>query len=312
MASLLQLYLLSRDRPEYLRETLRSALNQAGDDIEVIVSDNSERNDVARMLAEEFPEVRCIRRTPPLGAFDHFRTIIDEASAELVVMFHDDDVLLDGYVEVLRGALEADPALAAVCCNAAILRGSQITDELFAPAAGDVRLCGAADLLHHYFALSIKGPAPFPGYMYRRSAIQGLCLDPRHGGKYSDVSFLLKVLQRGPILWLQKPLMRYRFHGNNDSATEAVGQRLRLLRYVYTTTSVTRRSPLIRQYRYRYWMSWWRGASAAGARQPWRRRVVRRFLVACTAGYALTRATLWQRSLAKLGRLARQLLPRAA
>jgi glycosyltransferase involved in cell wall biosynthesis len=308
----LQIFLLSRDRPGYLRETLRSALAQRGEQIEIIVSNNSERDDVAHMLAEEFPQVRCIRRTPPLGAFDHFRTIIDEASAELVVMFHDDDVLLDGYVETLRGALQADSALAAACCNAAILRDSQITDELFAPAAGDVRLCVAEDLLHHYFSLSIKGPAPFPGYMYRRSAIQGLFLDPRHGGKYSDVSFLLKVLRRGPILWLEKPLMRYRFHGHNDSATEAVGQRLRLLRYVYTTTSVTRRSPLIKQYRYRYWMSWWRGASASSARQPWRRRVVRRFLVACTAGYALTRATLWRRSLAKLGRMARQLLPHAA
>jgi glycosyltransferase involved in cell wall biosynthesis len=312
MASPLQLYLLSRDRPGYLRETLQSALNQTGENIEIIVSDNSERDDVAHMLAAEFPQVRCIRRTPPLGAFDHFRTIIDEASAELVVMFHDDDVLLPGYVEALRGALDAEPTLAAVCCNAAILRGAEITDELFAPADGDVRLRCPEDLLHHYFSLSIKGPAPFPGYMYRRSAIEGLCLDPRHGGKYSDVSFLLKVLRRGPILWLEKPLMRYRFHGHNDSATEVVGQRLRLLRYVYTTTSVTRRSPLIRQYRYRYWMSWWRGASASGARQPWRRRVVMRFLVSCTAGYVLTRATLWQRSLAKLGRMVRQLLPHTA
>jgi len=312
MASHLQLYLLSRDRPAYLREALQSALNQAGENIEVIVSDNSERDDVARMLTAEFPQVRCIRRTPPLGAFDHFRTIIDEASAELVVMFHDDDVLLNGYVETLRGAMEADPALAAVCCNAAILRGAEVTDELFAPSAGDVRLRGPEDLLRHYFSLSTKGPAPFPGYMYRRSAIQGLCLDPRHGGKYSDVSFLLKVLRNGPILWLEKPQMRYRLHGNNDSATEAVGQRLRLLRYVYTTTPVTRRSPLIKQYRYRYWMSWWRGASAASACQPWRRRVVGSFLVASTIGYALTRATLWQRSLAKLGRMARQLLPRTA
>lgn len=310
-AASLQIFLLSRDRPDYLREALCSALAQAGERIEVIVSDNSERDDVARMLDQEFPEVRCIRRTPPLGAFDHFRTIIAEASADLLVMFHDDDVLLDGYAEALRGRLTADPALAAVCCNAAILRGAKVTNELFAPAAGgDARLRGAEDLLRHYFSLSSKGPAPFPGYMYRRSAIHGLFLDPRHGGKYSDVSFLLKVLQRGPILWLQAPLMRYRIHDHNDSATEAVGQRLRLLRYVYTTTSVTRRSPLITQYRYRYWMSWWRGAAGAG--QPWRRQVVRRFLLARTVGYAMTRATLWQRSLAKLGRLTRQVLRRAA
>jgi hypothetical protein len=148
--------------------------------------------------------------------------------------------------------------------------------------------------------------------MYRRSAINGLCLDPRQGGKYSDVSFLLKVLQRGAILWLDATLMRYRIHGFNDSATEAIGQRLRLLRYVYTCTSIDRHSPLITQYRYRYWMSWWRGAAASGARPSWRRRVVRHFLVGQSATYALTRAAMWQRLFAKLGQLTLKSLRRTA
>lgn len=302
-AANLQIFLLSRDRPDYLREALRSALSQAGECIEVIVSDNSEREDVARMLAAEFPEVPCIRRYPPLGAFDHFRAVIDGATADLVVMFHDDDVLMDGYAQTLRRRLEADPSLVAVCCNAAILRGARITPELFAPGR-DTILRAPEDLLSAYFSLSLKGPAPFPGYMYRRDTIQGLCLDPRHGGKYSDVSFLLKVLRRGAVLWLGEPWMRYRLHGQNDSGTEAVGQRLRLLRYVYGSTAVARRSPLVAQYRYRYWTSWWRGAGAAD--QPWRRRVVRRFLIGRTIAYALTQAALWQRFFAKLGRLFRE------
>ena len=306
----LQIILLSRDRPDYLREALRSALSQAGDRIEVIVSDNSERGDVSRMLAAEFPQVRCIRREPPLGAFDHFRAVIEDATAEFLVMFHDDDVLLDGYAQALRARLESDPSLAAVCCNAAILRGSQATEELFAPGGADLRLRAPEDLLRAYFSLSLKGPAPFPGYMYRRSALQGLFLDPRHGGKYSDVSFLLKVLQHGGLLWLSVPLMRYRLHGKNDSGTEAVGQRLRLLRYVYGSTDIDPRSPLITQYRYRYWMSWWLSSTATAPAHPWRRRVVRRFLVTRTAAYALTRAALWKRPLSKLGRVVRQRLHR--
>ncbi len=257
------------------------------------------------MLVAEFPQVRCIRRTPPLSFFDHFRSILEEASADLLVMFHDDDILLGNYVEVLRNRLDAEPALSAICCNAAIIRGTENTDELFAPSGrGDLRLCVPEELLQEYFSLSLKGPLPFPGYMYRRTAVQGLFLDPRHGGKYSDVSLLLNVLRRGPILWLDTTLMRYRIHGHNDSATESVGQRLRLLRYVYGLTSVDRQSPLITQYRYRYWMSWWCGMYADSTRQqPWRRRVVRRFLVARTAVYLITRAELWQRLFNKLGQL---------
>lgn len=312
MSSSLQIFLLSRDRPDYLREALQSALAQSGERIEVIVSDNSEREEVARMLAAEFPGVRCIRRSPPLGAFDHFQAVINAATADLVVMFHDDDVLLDGYADALRGRLDADSSLTAACCNATILRGTRVTTECFAPAGrNDLHLREPEDLLSEYFSLSPKGPAPFPGYMYRRTMIQGLGLDPRHGGKYSDVSFLLKVLRRGPMLWLKAPLIRYRIHGHNDSATEAVGQRLRLLRYVYASTAVDRRSPLVAQYRYRYWTDWWRGASAS-QQQPWRRHVVRRFLIASTISYALTRTTLWRRSFAELDRLVQHALHRTA
>jgi glycosyltransferase involved in cell wall biosynthesis len=313
VSSSLQIVILSRDRPDFLREAVRSVLSQLGEHIEVVVSDNSEREVVARMLAHEFPTVRCIRRIPTMGAFDHFRAIIDGATADLLVMFHDDDVLLEGYVHTLRGHLDADPSLAAACCDASILRGWHATCERFAPGGrGDLQLRRPEDLLREYFSLSPKGPAPFPGYMYRRAAIQGLCLDPRHGGKYSDVSFLLKVLSRGPILWLDEVLMQYRIHVNNDSATEAVGQRLRLLRYVHANTAINHHSPLVEQYRYRYWIGWWRDSAANAVAQPWRKRVVWCFLVSRTVRYALTRPNLWQRLLSKLGRKVQQLLHRPA
>jgi len=306
VSSSLQIILLSRDRPNYLREALQSVLSQSGERIEVIVSDNSDSEDVSRMLATEFPTVRCIRRKPTLSAFEHFRAVIDTATADLLVMFHDDDVMTGGYVHTLRSHLDADPTLAAVCCDATILKGGQPTKERFGLSGrGDIHLHVPEDLLREYFSLSLNGPAPFPGYMYRRAAIHGLCLDPLQGGKYSDVSFLLKVLSRGPMLWLDDPRMQYRIHASNDSATEAVGQRLRLLRYIYASTSMHRRARLVVQYRYRYWASWWR--STSGTQQPWRRRVVRRFLIASTVKYALTRTTLWRRLFTKLGGLLRQI-----
>jgi glycosyltransferase involved in cell wall biosynthesis len=305
----LQIFVLSRDRVDYLRQTLDSVLQQSGDGIEVVISDNSERDDVSRMLEREFPDVRRIRRWPALGAFDHFRAVIEEASADLVVLFHDDDLLLPGYAQTLRGHFEQHPSLSAVCCNAAIRRGDAATTELFAPVRGPfVELSTPEALLATYFSLSLKGPAPFPGYMYRRAHLQGLFLDPRHGGKYSDVSFLLKLLARGPIRWLGEPLMQYRIHDHNDSATEAVGQRLRLLRYVYETTRVRPHSRLVSQYRYRYWTSWLRSHSSQSRATPWRRGIVSRFVLSRSVLYALTAPAIWSRAVGKLSRIARQRL----
>ncbi len=295
----LQIYILSRDRPLYLREALRSVIFQTENDSEIIVSDNSESDVVSLMLKEQFPQIRCIRRRPTLNQFEHFRAIIDEASADLLVMFHDDDILSSEYVSVLRKHLDRDPSLVAVCCDAFILRGNKVTKERFLPPGRrDRQIKDPEDLLREYFSLSSKGPAPFPGYMYRRRAIKGLSLDPQEGGKYSDVSFILKILERGSILWVAKPLMRYRIHGQNDSSTENVGHRLQLLRYIYRSGVISRYSPLVAQYRYRYLGNWWQMGS--DGTQVWRRRVIRRYLIHRTLIYALTRATLWLRLLNKL------------
>lgn len=295
-SSTLQIYLLARDRPAFLREALVSVLNQIARNVEVIVSDNSVQDDVFLMLAADFPNVKYVRRYPPLCASEHFRTVLEEATAELLVMFHDDDVLLPGYIKTLRWVMDNDPTLVAVCPNAFIMRGSKATDEYFAPPGrGDLKLNRPEDMLREYFSLLQKGAMPFPGYMYRRSMIHGLHLEPEEGGKYADVSFLVKAILRGPIHWLSVPLMLYRMHLNNDSATEAVGQRLALLRFVYASTAITPRSRLVAQYRYRYWLSWWlaRARSRNLEWQSWRQSVVRRFLLIHTVKYALTDRALW-------------------
>ena len=306
MPKTLQIYILSRNRPQYLRESLSSVLNQSNKNIEVIVSDNSDNNEVEEMLNKEFTNVRYIRRFPALDPFTHFSTVLNEACTEYLVMFHDDDVLQYEYADTLLSCLEADSTIAAISCNATILRNNQASWEYFAPnGRGNLRLVTPEDLLNQYFSLSHKGPTPFPGYMYRRALLKGLYLNPNEGGKYSDVSFILKIVSRGPIVWLDKPLMQYRIHEHNDSKQESVGDRLSLLRYVRTSLRLSSENALIEQYRYRYLMNWWREKDQS--HQPWRRNLVSRFLITRTFKYNLTRTALWLRLFNKIAQLLKRL-----
>jgi hypothetical protein len=295
----LQVLLLSRDRPY----CLHSALSKSGNRIEVIVSDDSERADVACMLAGEFPQVRCIYRASPLGAVGHFRAVIGDATSKLLVVFHDDGVLLDGYAKVLHAGLEYAPSLAAECSNALIPCGSLVTQELLVRGGVDLRLRAPGDLLRVHFSLSPQGPTHFSGYKHHRIAPQCLRLNPRHGGKCSDVTFLQKVLSDGVLLWLAAPLIGYRLHGQNNSSAKAAGPPLHLLRKVYGSIDMDRRSPPITRYSYRCWMSWWRSSATNSPFTPWHRKVVRRILLIRTAAYALTRATPLERPQSKLSRM---------
>jgi hypothetical protein len=224
--------------------------------------------------------------------------VIEESRAEHVVLFHDDDVLDRGYVRTMRAALDAHPDVVAVGCNAKVLRDTTPTDSLFMTLlAHDVVVNSAEELLDFYLRFNKHRAAPFPGYMYRRTAIEGLYLNARDGGKHADVTFLMNILGRGHFLWLAKPLMQYRMHGTNDSAVEHVGQRLRLLRYIYGHTSIGPRSPAVQEFRFRYWARWWRSASKRGdARMHrWRKRIVFAYLWRQALRFALTKPGLWVR-----------------
>ena len=53
----IQIIILSRDRPDYLKETIQSVLNQkiSREKIEIIISDNSDKNDVKGMISQNYP-----------------------------------------------------------------------------------------------------------------------------------------------------------------------------------------------------------------------------------------------------------------
>lgn len=293
-----QIYILCRDRLNYAREAIRSAVEQDIDDVEIIVSDNSDDDAVGEMIAAEFPGVTYIRRSPVLNALSHFRTVIEESGAEYVVLFHDDDVLDPGYVRTMRAALDAQPDIVAVGCNAKVLRDTTPTNHLFMMAlAHNVVLTTAEQLLDFYLRFNKHRAAPFPGYMYRQTAIEGLYLDSRDGGKHADVTFLMKLIERGNFLWLAKPLMQYRMHSTNDSAVEHVGQRLRLLRYIYRHTSIGPQSEAVQEFRFRYWARWWRLARKHGDARlhRWRRRIVFAYLWRQVLRFAFSKPGFWLR-----------------
>lgn len=62
----IQLWLLSRVRPNYLRETILSALNQdpGNYELEIVISDNYETDIVSIMMKNEFPRVLVKREIP--------------------------------------------------------------------------------------------------------------------------------------------------------------------------------------------------------------------------------------------------------
>ena len=104
-----QIYILSRDRPKFLREAIDSILNQNQSlmKFEIVVSDNSKSGDVSKMISKHYStkNFKYIKRGGMLSSREHFRLVVSELNSKYAVLFHDDDVLFPNYIKIMSSSL---------------------------------------------------------------------------------------------------------------------------------------------------------------------------------------------------------------
>jgi hypothetical protein len=291
-------YILSRDRPVYFKAALDSVLKNCSESVTIVVSDNSVGNDVENIMKNEYPSLMYIRRTPPIPVIEHFRKVFKEATADYLVLFHDDDIMMPGYIDKMLATLTQNQAVVAVGCNAKKMRGDIKTDQLYMRDFDQPKLISDVKIflrLSLKFSLSI--PPPFPCYMYRRRLMANVLPDHDQGGKFCDVSFLVKLLSFGPILWIPESLIWYRLHSSNVSKHESIVDRLSLLRYLITYQNISRKSSYILEFKCLYWAKWWleRGVgSKLFIPHGWREQIVFIFLLKNAGIFIFTRPVVWR------------------
>lgn len=226
-----------------LEQCLASVLKQKANFAwKLIVSDNSQSECTSQWLAKQFPEVST-RRYYSIPVEAHFRDAINKACADYVMLFHDDDILLPNCIQILANKLDQNKNLAAVCCNAFISLGDQLTNRtMLRGASKDLQICSSSELVKRYLDFWEGGVAPLSPYVFRRSALKAEYIDGSTGGKYSDVTMLLNVLANGPFLWLAQPLAIYRIHEGSDNFNYAVHDKLRLLRTLQNSYGLRKNS----------------------------------------------------------------------
>lgn len=221
MQNKLIVYLLSYKRPDYIIESIDSILAQDYDSFDVIVSENSPDDSMVKFLQSQpqYKNLNIVKRSPNFPSLPHINHLLNECKKyEYAMLFHDDDALLPQALTKMMKQITANPDLAAVACNALVVRNRTLTDNLFIPnLKKDLLINSQSQMIKRYLFRSLCH-APFPAYIYRTAKLGDNILDSKDGGKHSDTSFLVKLLKNGNILWLAEPLMKYRYHATNDSA----------------------------------------------------------------------------------------------
>lgn len=228
--STLSIFIMCHNRPRETREAIQSVLAQTDRDFTLTISDNSTTDDVEHLVKTEFPQLHYLRHRPM--TLDHINRCLDAANSSHICIFHDDDLMGPDFVAEMKKAMTAYPQAVAIGCNAIIEEFGTARRKPSFLAWGDIQwIRSPHELAARYFSRHQLGIAPFPCYVYNRQLL-GETRFPFDGGKYADVTWLLSLAHRGPIAWLNKPLMTYRLHASNDGKQESRRDRLRFLRFL--------------------------------------------------------------------------------
>lgn len=228
----LTIFVLCYNRPDLARLSIQSIVQQSRQSFKLIISDHSTNNEVEMMVKREFPNLLYLKRSPKLKHLEHFNLCIKEVKTDYYCLFHDDDLMGVNFVETMLQFIGDHPAAAAFACNAFIETNGKVEPRLSFLSKKKYELISSPrELAERYFSHNQSGIAPNPSYVYSHR-LAGDELFIVNGGKYADVALLLDILQKGVILWLNKPLMTYRIHGNNIGSIESIPDRLRFLGYL--------------------------------------------------------------------------------
>ena len=220
MSKKLGVFLLSYKRPDFIQEAISSILEQNYSDFDLIISENTPDDSVVIHLQMYLtdPRVHLVKRSPSLQSLEHFNKILSEANKyAFIMLFHDDDILMPNALIKMMQIIESNPSATAVACNAFIIKNSDHTNTILSPGIRtNIEIKTQSELINRYIFKNLSHTA-FPSYIYRTKFIEGIQLNFADGGKYSDTSFLIKLIKCGPFIWLSEPLMKYRQHSSNDS-----------------------------------------------------------------------------------------------
>jgi len=237
------------NRYELAKLALSSILNQSYTEYDVYVSDNSDNLSFSKYISENFivsKNLKYIFRNNKLSAVEHFNNIIDESmNYDFIMIFHDDDILHPDFLENVTKLNEInDVELAAIAINSFVINNKVETNRKITHYNHNRKVYLKTELIDSYFCYDSKGVPPFPGYLYRTSMLTNVRLDIRNGGKYSDLAFLTNILDKGYFLWLEKPLMSYRLHMNNDSKMYSEKDRKSLYAYLNNNRLLTKNAKI--------------------------------------------------------------------
>ena len=203
------------NRANYLKESIKSVLNQTLQDFELIICDNASVDNTEEIVLS-FKDSRIVyhKNIENVGAFRNINLCLKLAKCDYITIFHDDDIMLPDNLIHKVSFLEENPNISLVCSNVYIIdENGKISGTHWDESIDHNKLTTVSS---HFEKLFLEGnPIIFPSVMMRK-----VCSD--FIGEFEpigccDWEYWMRVSLFYNLAYLKEPLIKYRKHSGNDS-----------------------------------------------------------------------------------------------
>jgi len=247
--------IMSYNRPHFLNEAITSALSQTVLPKKIIVFDNGS-DDEALLVAQKYfsDGVQWVGSKKNNGFFWNFERAFSLCTTKYLMLLHDDDRLLNNFLEKQMELLTSNPDIGALSCNGYFISGdgTQFGATLF-----PLNISNSLERFRTPGQVGIKYASnsclPLSPTIYDTSTLKTSKIKEQFG-KVADAVFFCEIAQNSTVAVNNYPLYEARFHIGQDSQHISFNQAQLLEDYFWnvncTDMSETKllRDQLIRQH----------------------------------------------------------------
>ncbi|PLZ70076.1 glycosyltransferase family 2 protein [Fischerella thermalis] len=210
------------NRPDYLKQALKSAISQTYQNIEIIVSDNcSPENPQAIVESFNDPRIRFSRNETNLGMLPNTIKAFKMARGKYVAALLDDDLWEEDFLAKLVPLLEANPNLVLAFCDHYVINADGTIDyELTEHCSQLFKRAELPEGIYQPFyklGLVDQAVASAMAAVIRKDVIDWDSIPPEVGGSWDVyLTYLCCRTGMGAYYYPQK-LTRYRRHDQTET-----------------------------------------------------------------------------------------------
>ena len=219
----IEIFVLTYNRCEYLKESLQSILNQSVKDITITIIDNASTDgtqEYVEQLCNNNPYIKYVRNEQNMGSEYSYNLAAELADKTYMMCFHDDDLLHPRYIETALKYLNMfdNVNILSTDCHTP----KNINNENWEDVSTNAIYCKDYKELASY--MYYEGNFAYPPVIYRTENAKKLNFNKEPYGKIDDKPRCVETCRGGSAIILQdKHFLRYRVHPKQDSSDCANG-----------------------------------------------------------------------------------------